>query len=452
LNRAAWLDEGSAGLLRLFYPRPVIIAFLLLFSVPRMLLAQEPPIPLPGQETQQDNKSSRKNLEWKFSGYGENTLNAEYLRAERRGIVLNNSRFRLNLAAIVSPHFDFGMTLVGFLNSGKTKVNLFEYMPSASPSVPVAPELFEHEFENDLYLQEAFGTLYTGGFKLRVGRHKFYSGTGFAFNPIDLFNRKDPLDPTYEVDGLDSVLASYELPNQSEIQGVVRLGNDFDTTDYQARLKTHVQGWDLAFQYTNHTRRRVDWESLNTEETLSRGESFSSFERDFDWRLVAGEFSGELWGVAFRGEGGYAFVDAPDEIGTLVKAGKSHARFLIGVDYTFDSQVYLIAEYMHLGQGRTEASEITLNDRMAYFTGEILTIDRDTLFTGASYPITPLAELSLYGIIGVNDPSMILNPWLTWSLRPALKLSVSGALPLGNQESQSGNFGVAGFVRLRYSF
>jgi len=430
-----------------------LIIPLLQLCVPMCLHAQEPPIPLPGQAAGQADKSPGKSFAWNFNGYAENTLNAEYLRAERRGIVFNNSRLRLNLGANLNPHFDFGMTLIGMVNLGTTKVNLFGYMPPSL--VPAAPELFEYKFENDLYLQEAFGTLYVGGLKLRVGRHKFYTGTGYAFNPIDLFNRKDPLDPTYEVDGLDAVQASFELPNQSEIQGVVRFGNDFETTDYQARFKTHARGWDLAFQYTDHTNRRVDWESLNTEEALekfSRGEPFSCFERDFAWRLVAGEFSGELWGVAFRGEGGYAFVDAPDDVGTLTQAAKSHARFLVGLDYTFDSQLYVIAEYMHLGQGRIDSSDITLNDRMAYFTGEILAIGRDTLFTGASYPVAPLAELSLYGIIGTNDPSMILNPWITWSLRPALKLSVSGALPLGGVESQNGNFGVAGFVRLRYSF
>ena len=36
--------------------------------------------------------------------------------------------------------------------------------------------------------------------------------------------------------------------------------------------------------------------------------------------------------VALRGEGGYAFVDAPDEVGTLTEAAKSHTRFLVGLD------------------------------------------------------------------------------------------------------------------------
>jgi hypothetical protein len=431
-------------------PLIFIVSWLGLWA-PSGLSAQT--IPLPGQDAGNRDQGKTKNFEWNLSGYVENTFNAEYLRAESRGIVLNNSRGRLNLGANLGSRFDFGMTLIGLVNLGTTRVDLFGYMPPSI--VPVVPELFEWKFENDLYLQEAFATLYLGGFKLRAGRHKFYSGTGFAFNPIDLFNRKDPLDPTYEVDGQDAVQASFELPNQSEIQGVLRFGYDFDTVDSQARFKTHVQGWDLALQFTDHTRRRIDWGSLNTEEArhrLSRGESFRSFEGDFQYRLVAGEFSGELLGIAVRGEGGYAFVDAPDEVGTLTEAADNHVRLLLGMDYTFESQLYIIAEYMHLGQGRSSPSDISLNDRMAYYTGEILAINRDTLFAGAAYPVTPMAELSLYGIIGANDPSMILNPWFTWSLRPALKLSLSGAVPLGSVESQNGNFGIAGFVRLRYSF
>jgi hypothetical protein len=109
-------------------------------------------------------------------------------------------------------------------------------------------------------------------------------------------------------------------------------------------------------------------------------------------------------------------------------------------------------EYLRIGQGRTDSSDITLNDRMAYFNGEILSIDQDTIFTGVSYPLTDLIEGSLYTIVGLNDSSVILNPWLLYDVRPGLKLSISANIPFGDEEGQNGKSGASGFARLKYHF
>ena len=307
----------------------------------------------------------------------------------------------------------------------------------------------------DIFVQEAFGTLYTDHLRLRVGRHKFYTGTGYAYNPTDLFNVKDPLDPTYEVNGIDAMLLSIDLPQQTEIQGAVKYSDHFDTTDYRVRLKTYISGWDMAIQYTYYLKKRVDWEALNTETALTelmQGMSFDAFTREFRWHLVAAEFAGELWEWGIYGEGGYVFITEPDDVGTLKDAAKDHERLLLGIDHTFDFQLYFILEYLRIGQGRTDSADITLNDRMAYLNGEVLSNNRDTLFTGVSYPLTDLTEFSLYAIVGCNDPSVLINPWLVYDIRSGLKLSFSANIPIGDENGQNGKAGPSGFVRLRFNF
>jgi hypothetical protein len=418
-------------------------------------------IPLPGEESEIPPPATSiadVSLPLEFRGYVENTTNVEYIKEQEEEILLNAGRIRLNLSGKPDDSLDFGIGFVGTINKGATEISLLNYMPDGVQNriIPGSEELFAWQLEDkDIFVQEAFGTLYTDHFRLRVGRHKFYTGTGYAYNPIDLFNVKDPLDPTYETNGLDALLISIDLPKQTELQGMVRYADHFDTTDYLARLKTYISGWDIALQYTHSLKKRVDWEALNTEETLAElmlGRSFADFTREFRWHLVAAEFSGELWEWAVYGEGGYVFIDEPNDIGHLADAAKDHERLLLGVDHTFEFQLYFLIEYLRIGQGRTNIADITLNDRMAYFNGEILSIDRDTLFTGISYPLTDLIEGSVYAIVGLNDSNVLLNPWLIYDVRPGLKLSLNANIPFGDEEGQNGKSGVSGFVRLKFHF
>ena len=460
-----------------------LLLFLVCFGLYSWLLAQDIPmpgdesvpppgdesVPLPGEDTTPlpgadtgmplpDSSSQSSSFPFEFRGYLENTTNGEYVKDEERTILLNAGRARLNLSGRPDPAFDIGLGLVGTLNTGETELSLINYLPDAFQEqiLPEVEDFFRYEIEReDLYLQEAFGSFYSDHFWLRIGRHKFYSGAGYAYNPLDLFNVKDPLDPNYETDGIDALLLSVELPHQTELQGVLRFGEDFENTDYLARLKSYVSGWDLALQYNYYLKSRVDWEALNSEDALlafTQGASFDDFTREFRWHLIGGEFSGELFGWALYGEGGYVFVDALDEVGTLEEAAQDHERFLLGLDHTFDSQVYLLLEYLRLGQGKADSADIRLNDRMGYLTGELMSIDRDTLFSGFSYPIGDLSELSFYAIIGCNDPSAVLNPWLVYDLRPGLKLSLSANIPVGDEDSQNGKAGPAAFARLKWNF
>lgn len=448
----------------------IILFLLLIIPLSSNVNAQETDIPLPGDDSAipmpgtdtaiqlpgsdgEDSISSSLQIR----GYVENTFNYEQSKSQNRELLLNNTRSRLNLSGKPNRNFDFGIGVVGTLNSGATEFDLADYMPDSlrEQLLPESVGFFSQKIENEIFLQEAFGTLYMPNFRLRIGRHKFYTGTGYAYNPIDIFNYKNPLDPTYEIDGLDSVLLTAELPRQTEIQGFMKFADRLSDNGYLLRLKTYLKGWDMAIQYSEYTKKRVDWESLNSSEAataLMQGEPFDSFVRGFRWHLLGMEFAGELGDIGIHGEGGYTFIESKGDAGTLIHAEEDHERFLIGIDYTFDFQLYFIAEYLHIGQGKTDSSEIALNDRMAYLSGEILSTNRDTVFTGITYPLMDLLDFSLYGILACNDPSAIINPWLQYSVYPGVQLSFSAYIPVGGEQSQNGKSGPGGFIRLKFSF
>ncbi len=456
-------------------------------------------VPLPGEQAAVPRPSfapgkmaGNSPFPWDFGGYIEDTLNVEYQERNGREFVLNAARMRLNLSGKPDPHFDFGIGVIGTLFTGGTEAELAAYLPDGdrralvtgedtlaairqwtemdpaydyllagavapdgSSRLPGAADFYRYNMENEIYLQEAFGTLYVPYFRLRVGRHKFYTGTGYAYNPIDLFNRKDPLDPTYETNGMDALFLAFELPAEIEIQGLVRVSERFKNADYLGRFKGSVEGWDFAFQYTHQLRSRMDWESMNRADSvvgILAGEPLEAFERRFRWQLAAAELAGQIWEIGFHAEGGYAFIESEGDPGTLRRAAKNHERLLVGLDYTFEFQLYLMAEYLRIGQGRGGSSEIGLNDRLAYYTGEILAIDKNSVFAGMSYPLTDLIEMSLYAVVACDSPAAVLNPWLIFDLYPGLKLSLTASVPLGSDEGQNGHIGPGGFARLRFSF
>lgn len=418
-------------------------------------------IPMPGENESAPMPDFRQNLStfpFELRGYVENTTSGEYLKQAEEDRILNDIRARVDLSGTPNESLDFSIGVVGTMNQGATTADISHYLPDRirEQLVPDAEQFLTYQLESEkLFVQEAFGTLYTDHFRLRVGRHKFYTGTGYAYNPIDLLNSKNPLDPTYEADGLDALLLTVDLPYQTQLQGLVSYNDRLKDSDYLARLKTYVNGWDVALQYTHHLKERIDWEALNTEEALDdlmQGTSMDAFTRRFSWHLIGAEFAGELLGFGMYGEGGYVLVEEPEELGTLTEAANDHERILVGLDRTFEFQLYMMAEYLRFGQGATKKDELSLNDYMAFFSGEQIAIGRDTLFTGLSYPLTDFIEGSLYTIINLNDGSGLLNPWLVYDIRPGLKLSASLNIPFGDEDGASGNAGISGFARLKLNF
>ena len=413
--------------------------------IPAVLLAQSDSIPMPGESFGAGVEDDASGLEFfseGLSGYLEDTLNFEYLKASEETTQLNNLKLRLNTEGSYRDYFRYGVTMIGVANTGDREFSLLSYLPEiVENQIPVEfRDAYNYTLKDDqLYLQEAYGEWLWNALTFRFGRHKFYSGTGYAYNPIDLFNRKNPLDPTYETNGQDALMLTLRTGSGTDIEAVARTEDDYRSFDSQIRVKTFYEGWDLAAGLTRYGKKRIDWVE-------------GGIEREFTWNMISAEFSGEIGGVAVYGEGGWVMIDSPDEVGSLNRAAKDHERLLIGVDYTFENQLYLMAEYLRFGQGISGPSEMDLNDRFAYLTGEVISPDKDTLFLGASYPVTDLMDFSLYGIINCNENSAILNPWLVWDVRTGWKLSLSITIPVGKDDGSLGRADMAGFIRLRYSF
>ena len=422
-------------------------------------------VPMPGEDNDldtsfYDNSSSQfLNNKTEFSGYIENTLNLEEVKAINEIVPLNITRARLNLNGNPVSEIDFALGIIGILNSGKTNIKIDNYIPKVNEknknylndkiNLNLLKEM-TFNLENKLYIQEAFVTLYFSSLKIRTGRQKFYTGTGYAFNPIDLFNQKNALDPTYETDGIDSLLIEYELPLDTQLQIFTKLSQRFFLSDYLIKLKSSIGNTDLGLQYSQNIQKKYADKGVMYKHSLL-------------YKMFAAQFVTELLGIGFHGEGGYVFsLDyvntfnyINNESSKLSKPEyllKKHERFLLGFDYTFDFQLYVIAEYLRTGNAKNDISEITIADRLSFLEGDIIAINQDTLFTGLSYPLTDLSEFSIYFLTGLNDSSLIINPWIMVDLHPGVKLSFTMNIPKGDEKTQLGIVGYSGFARIKINY
>jgi len=72
-------------------------------------------------------------------------------------------------------------------------------------------------FSDRTFLDNAYLKLSLKAFDLTVGKQQISLGTGYVWNPTDVFNIKDPLDPTYEQPGHNALRVDVALGNNTTL-------------------------------------------------------------------------------------------------------------------------------------------------------------------------------------------------------------------------------------------
>ncbi len=412
-------------------------------------------VPLPGESLNEDQ--SENNI-GDLSGHIENTTTAYSNETQEQTDLLNNTRARINLEGRPNKNTDYALSLSGSLYSGADRYQLLDYFPEKQRNEAALQEAYIYTYENEIVLQEAFGSLYFDDIMVRLGRQKFYTGTGYAYNPSDLFNTKNPVDPSYELDGLDALLISVPLPYNFSLDTLLRAGETPQKSDLCLYAAGYAGSWSFGAQYSSVYREVTDYESFNrvdAESAVMTGNTEaldpSTYLRYSRWHYTGLEFSGDVSGIHIYGEGGYVTAEKNSSPGLHETIDRNHERILIGCDYTFEMQLYLIAEYLRYGPGNSSAEDISFTDRIEYYTGEHLSLAKNTLFTGASYPVTDLSELGIYTIYEIDVQSVMINPQYTYDIAEGAELSVNGQFPAGRKKAV-GSSGPGGFVRVKFSF
>ncbi|MFA7044032.1 MAG: hypothetical protein WC186_06785 [Bacteroidales bacterium] len=258
--------------------------------------------------------------------------------------------------------------------------------------------------------------------QLKVGRQRINWGINLVWNPNDLFNAFSYIDFDYEErPGSDAVLLTWYTSGSSGLDVAFKTDRYHNTTA-AARYLFNFYDYDIQFIGGKN-------------------------ENDF---VLGGGWSGNIGKVSFSGEGSF-FTPLPgkeDLSSTSVSA-------TISANYTFKNSLFVHSAFLFNSMGTTERegglSLINPNDNLS---AKRLSIGKYEWFGQVSYPVNPILNVSLAGMLNPSDHSSYIGPMVTVSLLENLELMLTAQVLLGETGSEYGAFGntYAGFGRLRWSF
>jgi hypothetical protein len=344
---------------------------------------------------------------------------------------MNSDKLRVDLQSSVSG-VGFGANLIYTLYYGKRNWNILDFFSDdiRSEVPPSMQSYFLVEFNDTLYLDNAYVRMSNSKIACTFGKQQISLGTGYFSNPIDVFNSKDALDPTYEQTGHNGARLDIMLQDRTSVMLLYSpIEGDWNNSGKLFRLKIGLGHFDFAFT----------------------GYEFQDYLTDFysppgtrERRRLAGlEFVGELFGLGVWGEGAYNFMETSDDF----------YEFLLGTDYTFESGLYCLFEYHRNERGKNSYEDYNINDWLRFYLGENKSICRDQLYGMISYPLGDLINLQLISIFSANDGSAAVVPIIDYNIFENVDLSIMGNVFIGGEgKAYNSRLGNGVILRARVYF
>ena len=361
-----------------------------------------------------------------------------YYEGQYFGFVLNNdiqqlqsNKLRIDLAQSPSDKVSFGANF-NFLNyNGTLNYNIIDYLPDkvVAEVPPDSVDLYYFAYSDSLFLDNAFVKLSLAKFDITIGKQQISYGSGYAFNPTDVFNYKDELDPTYEQPGKNGIRFDIPLSYRFTLMGIYSPGADWDNSIKMLRLKGGLAHFDFSL-----TGAHLDWTTNDYLEFTSVRET----------RTLAGiDLVGELLGMGVWFEGAYNIMEESEDFSEITA----------GTDYTFEGGFYLMGEYYYNGMGKDKADDYRFNDWMRYIAGENRSLGKHNVFLFGDYIISDFIRIGSSFIVSVSDGSIAAVPQLSWNMFQDVDLTVFGNLYTGGNGGAFGeDMGSGGLARVRVYF
>jgi hypothetical protein len=252
-------------------------------------------------------------------------------------------------------------------------------------------------FEDRTFLDNAYARVTFEHADVTVGKQQISLGAGYVWNPTDIFNIKDILDPTYEQPGHNAV--RLDLPmGRYRISGIYAPEDTWENSAKLIEFKGALGHFDyslLAIEkiWRFHDYTRFETQTLSFQELPERR------------RLYGASTAGELLGLGLWAEYAYNDMQTSDNFYELV----------VGMDYTFDFQTYIMLEFYRNTLAKDEHQQYDLNDWMRYFATEQKAIARDQVYLLMQHPVTDFITLGASTIYAISDNSLAVVPTMYYS-------------------------------------
>lgn len=181
-----------------------------------------------------------------FFGYFESEM--DLVRSRGADYVFGYTKIRLDLEARPVGRAVLRANLNIQRFQGQDTWDLFDFLPArvTDPLVGGGVTAFPFELPDTLYLDNAYLKVSLPAFDLTLGKQQLSLGPGYAWNPLDIFNRKELLDPSYEQTGVEAIRMEVPLARRFLVDLIVAPQGRWDNWSRLLRAKVGVGRFDLT--------------------------------------------------------------------------------------------------------------------------------------------------------------------------------------------------------------
>jgi hypothetical protein len=360
--------------------------------------------------------------------YGYFESEGDYMMFEKDDFYFGYNKFRLDLLGISGEKVEVGTDIIYKNFNGKTTWNLMNFIPEKYCPISEYPYIMS----DTLFLDNAYLQLEMNNFRIILGRQQISSGVGYAWNPTDIFNMKDIMDPTYEQTGVDAITVEIPVGLGGNFTGILQPKNNWDRTTKYIKYKHNIGQFDVSLSYGQ---KRKIFNYVNFIDSLSY---------DFSQEMYGANIVGELLGIGVWTEFGIYDHDLKDLMYTstwrepnAIQENKFYYEYVIGMDYTFENSLYLMGEYFHTDFG-VEKNANNFNHYMDYFQSNIHGLNKNYVFTNVMYPINGLITIGMFNIANLDDKSVVFNPQIKYLLSNNVEINFIGSIFYGDEDLEFG--------------
>ena len=306
-----------------------------------------------------------------YSGYFESELDVVDLKTS---YYYGYNKLRIDL----ENSFEIGSlygSIIGFQYWGKSNFLISDFI-----DLEIQDEQ-SFSFGDTLYLDNLFLDLFTEFGEFIIGRQPLSVGVGYVWNPMDIFNQKDILDPSYELGASDA---------------------------FRWMFNTSLITTDLILSPSDHGHRLDIYSSIKG--TLGRfditGSAFQYSVQDISF--LENE---EISGIGFACTGEVVVVGLWTEY-TQNDNKSLHYSFnewVAGLDYTTTNSMYFLIERYHNDDGASWENGYSDESLILYMQGQVRSLSRNYLMVHTSYPFNHWATCSSSYLKNLEDDSKILS-------------------------------------------
>lgn len=400
-------------------------------------------------------------------GYFEPQVMAAWF--DNQPLSLTSNKLRVDLRLDASDQVSFAANFDYITYHGKTRWDVLDFIPdrikgqipdyAAAGFNPYVLPFEDRNFLDNAYLKLSFKRL-----DVTIGKQQISPGTGYAWNPTDVFNKKDVTDPTYEQPGHNALRFDVPLGQRINTTFLYAPSDQWDDPDLLIKGKINIGRFDLALLGI-----RKNWTYSDARIFDAAGFSYHQIRVRRD--IIGADFAGELFGLGIRGEAAwnrvhYSAAEQRRYLNALAalnatfgrafepeKIQKNFYELVLGADYTTDAGTYFMLEYYRNSRAEADYKKYTFNDWMQYLLAEERTVGRDQLYALIQHPWTDLIDVGTSFIYSISDYSLAVLPMLTYNMFENVDLTLIGNVYLGAAgRSYASDLGSGGLLRARVYF